>query len=161
MPKIDNLMYLLKTSHGATRKTLDGISEEESLVTIPGNPNHIRWITGHMVASITRQAQALGVTVNVPKEWITLFDRGVSPTADNSLYPSMEALRSKLAELHSAIENGAIGKTDAELDAQVEIIPGWKDSAMNFANFFCIHEFYHAGQVAMIRHTLGKTRLFG
>jgi len=161
MPKIDNLLFLLKTTHGATKKTLDGISEENSLVTIPGNPNHIRWITGHMVASVVYQARALGLAAEIPKEWSGLFGRGVEPVSDNSLYPSMEELRSKLSEIHEAIEKGAEGKSDAELDVEVEVIPGWKSSAMNMANFFCIHEFYHAGQVTMIRHTLGKTRIFG
>lgn len=161
MPKVDNLLYLLKTTHGATRKTLDGISEADSLVTIPGNPNHIRWITGHMVASVVYQAHALGVSADISKEWSALFGRGVEPVSDNSVYPPMEALRAKLTEIHEAIEKGAEGKSDAALDVEVEVIPGWKATAMNFANFFCIHEFYHAGQVAMIRHTLGKTRIFG
>ncbi|MBI5266884.1 MAG: DinB family protein [candidate division Zixibacteria bacterium] len=161
MPKVDNLLYLLKTTHGATMKTLDGISEADSLVTIPGNPNHIRWITGHLAASAVHQARALGVTAAIPSEWSAPFGRGVEPVADNSLYPSMEALRLKLGELHEVIQSGTEGKSDAELDVEIEVIPGWKATVMNFANFFCIHEFYHAGQVAMIRHTLGKTRLFG
>ena len=130
-------------------------------MTIPGNPNHIRWITGHMAASAVYQSRALGITADIPGEWSALFGRGVEPVSDNSLYPSMDALRAKLGGLHEAMENGAVGKSDAELDVEIEVIPGWKATVLNFANFFCIHEFYHAGQVTMIRHTLGKTRIFG
>jgi hypothetical protein len=161
MPKVDNLMYLLKTSHGATRKTIDGVSEEESLVSIPGNPNTIRWITGHIVVSAVPQGKVLGVNLTLPEGWERMFDRGAEPSPDTSIYPSMQSLVSTLDQFHAAIQTGAAGLSDDQLDAEKELAPGWKGSAMNLANFFCIHEFYHAGQIALIRRTLGKTRLFG
>jgi uncharacterized damage-inducible protein DinB len=51
--------------------------------------------------------------------------------------------------------------TDARLDETVELSPDWKETPMNGIFFFLKHEFYHLGQIAVVRKALGRERTFG
>ena len=37
------------TTQSMIRRLVDDINEEESMQTLGGNPNHIKWLTGHLV----------------------------------------------------------------------------------------------------------------
>ncbi len=161
MNKFENLKDLLNTVHRATRKLLDDITEEEALFQINDNFNHITWLTGHILYSAQLILDILGEKKKLPEEWVSMFRGGHELLADSSKYPSIKDLLDRLDEFYDRIDKAVDGKSDGFLDEKVEIVPDWIECRLNALQFFCAHEFYHAGQIAMIRKSLGRERSFG
>lgn len=157
----NHLYRIVRTVHGATRRLLDDVTEEESLVTVPGCPNHIRWLTGHLVTGTAMALAAAGAPVELPEGWPAHFDRGVPLAADAAVYPPMREIRDRLYADHARLQDVLRRATPEDLERENEIRPGGKQNATDAVHFFTVHEFYHAGQIAMVRRALGRAGAFG
>ncbi len=149
------------TVQGMVRPLIDDITEQESLVTIGSSPNHICWQTGHLVFTAYLAATALGGKVVIPDGWTKIFERGAKEPDGTVPIPSMSAVREELYRLHAEVVRLIDASDDSRLDIKVQIAPGWEDSPMTAVLFFCAHDFYHGGQIALIRRELGRRRVFG
>ena len=156
----EQLLYMLKTNRGVARKVLEDITEEESLARTSENLNHIRWLTGHLVYSNSYALSLLGDDSEDYKGVEKLFGAGSKVTDDSSAYPSMTSLRERLYSIHEkSIE--ALEKIE-DTDLEREVGEGkHKGPVWQKMTFFCMHEFYHAGQVVNVRNTIGRERPFG
>ncbi|MEW6050528.1 MAG: DinB family protein [Candidatus Zixiibacteriota bacterium] len=161
MTKKEHLLGHLKTVHGSIRKLVDDISEEEAIVCLPGNPNHIKFLVGHISTTAAFALTVAGVKPDYPGEWMKMFARGATVTADISVYPSIADIRTRLYALHAALEEFVATCDEGALERVNVIRPGWDENAMDGVLFFAAHDFYHAGQIAMIRRALGRDRMFG
>lgn len=161
MGKRENLRFLFKSNHGAARKLIDDITEDESMFRGKDNINHICWQTGHLVYNAGLILNILGDNSAIPEKWIELFKRGAEFHDDNSVYPAMSELKKKLYSLYEQLSCALDGITDAFLDEKIDIVPGWNETRMNGILFFCTHEFYHCGQIVIIRRLLGREQPFG
>ncbi|UCD17003.1 MAG: DinB family protein [Candidatus Zixiibacteriota bacterium] len=161
MEKKENLLFLLKSNHGALKMLLDDVSEEESMVRGEHDHNHIRWHTGHLIYAATLTLKTLDDEVQISEKWLGLFKGGSDVSDESADYPAMAELREKLYDLHARMQERVVSISDADLDRKVEITPGFESIAMNGALFFCTHEFYHAGQIANMRKIIGRERAFG
>lgn len=146
---------------GAIRKLLEDVTEDESFVTIGDSPNHICWQTGHLLFTASLRLQALGATTDIPREWVTMFSRGAKNPGDRSAVPPFVDLRTTLLSAYVQADEAVADISDEYLDSEIAIFPTWKDRALHYITFFLTHDFYHAGQVAMIRRYLGRTGTFG
>lgn len=161
MTKKENLMILLKSNHGAVRKLIDDIDDDESMVCGKDNRNHIRWLTGHLVDNAGNILKVMGAENAVSEKWLKLFGRE-SETSDNpNNYPSMAELKSKLYSLYKQIYEMLNKMTGSDLDRNIEPFPKWRTTAMDAVLFLCTHEFYHAGQITTMLRILGRERPFG
>lgn len=160
-PKRDHLLAHARTIHGATGKLIADITESESLVCLPGNPNHIRWLTGHILGSVAVRQRIVGGPLTIPGEWDKLFARGGAVPADVAAMPPMAELRDSLTKFWAEEQKAISGLTDDYLSAEADILMGWKAVRFDAALFFLSHEFYHAGQISLIRRSLGRDRMFG
>ena len=161
MTNKEHLLGHLKTIHGSIKRLIDDISEEEAIVCLPGNPNHIKFLVGHISTTAAFALTVAGAKPDCPGEWMKLFARGAQVSADISVYPPIDEIRSRLYTLHAALEEFVAKSDEAALDKVNAIRPGWDENAMDGVLFFCAHDFYHAGQIALIRHALGRERMFG
>ena len=157
----NHLYRIVRTVHGATRRLLDDVTEEESLVTVPGCPNHIRWLAGHLVTGTAMALAAAGAPVELPAGWPALFERGAPVAADAGSFPPMREIRDRLYADHARLQDALRRAKPEELERENEIQPGWKQNATDAVHFFTVHEFYHAGQIAMVRRALGRAGAFG
>ncbi len=161
MAKKENLLFLLGSNESAVRRLVDDVTDEESLVRGKDNLQHIRWQTGHLVYNAYLILRSLGEPGSLPDNWDTLFRRGCGFSDDANMYPSMAELRDKLYWFYDQIKARASKMSDDELDQVLDPEPVFDTGAMNAALFFCTHEFYHAGQIVIIRRILGRERPFG
>ena len=80
---------------------------------------------------------------------------------DNSRYPGMDEIRkifdANRKEIYSALEK----ISTKELETKREIAPRWNITPEEAMLFLCTHEFYHAGQISVLRCIIGKERAFG
>jgi len=161
MSKKENLKYSLETNQRGVRALVDDISEEDSLERGKDNLQHIRWQTGHIAYNAFDTLKSLGGEAEIPEQWRTLFNRGCKWSDDPRVYPSMTELRTKLYSLCAQINQHLEDMPEADLDVELWKELGFETTAMNTAIFFCKHEFYHMGQIAVIRRFLGRERSFG
>lgn len=155
------LKKLLTTTQGAFRRLIDDITEDESLVTINGNPNHIKWITGHALHSATQKLKAVGGEFELPEKWVELFRRGAPVSNDIASYPPFGEIREKLFQVHESIEKACENVSEDHLARPFDSSGRIKSTNISFAFFLAAHEFYHAGQIMQLRRHLGRDRLFG
>lgn len=160
MPKSDNLQYLIDTNRAALKRLLDDVSEEESLQRGNDNLLHIRWQTGHLVHSMGSMVRVLGQAYEHPEGYEKLFAAGSEISDDPSIYPNFAALRQQLYDLHDQAHIAAGRLSDPDLDRDLPRPSGQKMKVMDAAQFLCMHTFYHAGQITVIRRILGRERPF-
>ena len=160
---MDNKAFLKKVfemNSGMARKLIDDISEEESMRHDYQFCNHIRWQTGHLIKSAIHMLKLLGREETVPEEWSKLFGAGSKPFDNGSIYPSMKELREKLYYFHNQMLE-ALDKIPSEnLEKEVNLREDWKTTPLDGLDFFCRHEFYHYGQITVMRRAVGRERPF-
>ena len=149
------------TSHGMIKRLIDDITDKEALVTIGNSPNNIVWQTGHLAFTAILAATVLGGKVRLPDGWMEIFERGAKGIDGVKELPSMKSVRDELYRLQAEVVALIDASDDARLDSKVQVTPGWEDTPMNSVLFFAAHDFYHGGQIALIRRTLGRQRVFG
>jgi hypothetical protein len=157
----ETLKHQIETMHYVIKKVIDDIKEEESMRTIGSSPNHIKWQTGHLVFAAMLAGNTLGVSLAPPAGWNKLFGRGAEPPDKQKDFPPMEDLRATLYEFQKRVLAHLETVSEEHLVTKCEIAPSWEDSPLNALLFFCGHDFYHCGQIALIRHELGRERSFG
>ncbi len=157
----DALRSHLITMHGAVRRLVEDISEEESTKTIPGYGNHIKWLTGHILTTTVLSGKLLGGHIALPEGWNELFRRGAALNPDPSAFPTIEAIRERLFDYQRMVVEFLDLTNEEDLKVEIEIAPGWQDTRLGAVLFLKAHDFYHAGQIAVIRRTLGRERSFG
>jgi uncharacterized damage-inducible protein DinB len=160
MDKKENLRYLLESNHGAVRRLIDDVSDEESMFRGKDNLNHIRWHTGHIAYCANIVLRLMGEEGAFPEPWEKLFGGGSEINDKPSAYPSMPELREKLYSIYDQTDKALDKISTDDLDREIEAGSDRKITPMNGALFFCAHEFYHCGQIANLRKILGREPLF-
>lgn len=154
MTLLDAVTAQLGMLHWVTRKNVDGITHDESLVRPQNGGNPANWILGHIVATRDRVLPHLGETP-VLGEYQQLYRRGSHPGAEalpfgdllTALDVSQERMMAGLARL-----------SDEQLAAQAPFTPGGGEPG-TFASLLAtiaFHEAYHGGQLGIVRRMLGK-----
>jgi len=155
------LRKLLQSGHGSTRAMLDDITEEESIQRGGTGVNHIRWQTGHLVYGAKMILDLLKNPVEFTDDWRTLFAGGSTLSDNPSDYPPFEILRSRLYELHGQMIAALDRCSDDDLTAAVKLEDKWDTNPVDGLAFLSQHDYYHLGQVAVVRKALGRQRAFG
>jgi uncharacterized damage-inducible protein DinB len=140
-------------------RLLDDMTDEESVVMIEKIPNHIRWLTGHMVYSNGFALTQLGSKDSGWRKYEKLFGGGSEIAVDPSTYPSIAELRETLNSFYDRelelLENISDEDLERDVGEEGKPMPAWKRFS-----FICMHDFYHAGQIVQIRRALGRERPF-
>jgi len=150
----------MNITHQAMQRILEGIGEAESLIRIEGKSSHIRWIAGHNAYSAWMRLGLLDETEKLPEGWKQIFRGGSEILKDASQYPSLQEISALTKEIDDKAERAIAQVSDSDLE-QRKTMEDWEARVGDALLFLCQHEFYHVGQIAMIRRLLGRERLFG
>jgi uncharacterized damage-inducible protein DinB len=145
---------------------LDGISDSESILRLDGKGNHMRWLAGHLTGIRYRFVKRLGGQIeDYPHtDKYVLKDVPVPPNA-RALDPTIDypTLKETLEQWNKASEImiAAIGKlSEAQLNAESPFSPPFGgNTVLDSLAFLPLHEFYHIGQMSLIRTILGHKPL--
>ena len=129
------------------------ITEEHAKAHFANSPNHIAWITGHLVSSRYMLGSVLGLTDREP--FPELFERGQG-IQDNAVYPSIDKLIEGWEELSEKIMDrlGTLTEDDLQADPPIQT-PIADNTLRGFITFICHHEAYHIGQLSLARRFFG------
>lgn len=161
MDKKSDLINLMSTQQGAVKKLLDDVTDEESTYRLYEQANHIRWLAGHLVYNAGLVLKYLGSEGECPADWEIMFSRGSVTGEKSPAYPSIMEIRNQLYSMYKKQLQLLDKMTTEDFTKNLDTIDESGDSPLRSIQFLCSHEFYHLGQIMMIRRMLGRDRSFG
>ena len=149
----------LENNTGSLKMFLKDINEEESLARPDQNINHIRWIVGHIVVHAEMMLKILKGNMEMPEGWDNMFAYKSQLLDDTSQYPSMKELLDKYDDIYNSMYARLENMSDEELKQEFGEFWGKKEIRSNGIQWLGKHEYYHMGQITLIRKMLGKPTL--
>jgi len=156
----------LNFARGAVEKLIDACPANARLHCVCPGANHLTWIVGHLAWTDDYFVTALGgQESNLPggfDNWNAMFGMASTPVDDPAAYPPFEQVRRAFDERHQAVVDWFASLDESKLS---EPLP---DDLRNFAPTFAAlpgsmaaHEGMHAGQITVIRKSLGLPLVMG
>jgi len=161
MSKKENLKFMIEKNQDSLKQLLDDISDEESLDRAGGLCNPIIWQTGHLAWCADTVVWLLGGNREFPDNWTKMFEYGSKLPDDTTAFPPFGEVRGKLYELHTKVNNALEIFDENKFADEVEVEKDWRLNRLNALFSFSKHDFYHAGQITVVRNKLGRKRPFG
>ncbi len=151
-------------ARGTTLRLLEDIPEEQYLHQPVDGANHALWVVGHLAYADDYFLGAFDVRPHkLPAQWHTdLFGQGSVPSGEASVYPGMAEVIERLAGLRGEVIGWFEGMSPTELAAPLP--DDWKECGPTFAALIgaiACHESLHAGQLTLVRRSLGIAPVAG
>lgn len=163
VPALDMGLDTLAFARRTTLMLLDGFPSDKLVYQPIPDGNHAAWIAGHIAYADDYFLHMLGVRdPRLPESWHKSCGYQSLPVADAGAYPSLTELTDQLASLREEFINWLRTLSAEQLRAPLP--DDWKDFAPNYAAFIgatACHESMHAGQLTVIRKSLGLAPKFG
>lgn len=163
MDALDNAIATLNRARRITLGLFEDIPEDKLTHQVTPGANHALWIAGHVAWTDEFFRTTLGGRQGVlPDHWTDLFGQGSTPVPDRSSYPAFPELRSIMSDRREEL---CAWFKAMEPDRLACPLP---DKYESFAPNYCAlittiacHETLHAGQLTVIRKSLGIAPKFG
>jgi uncharacterized damage-inducible protein DinB len=157
----NNLTYIFKANRDTTKRLLDDISNDESIDSAGGLCNPIIWQTGHLAWCADIVVWLLGGNKTLPREWVDIFEYGSKLPEDNTEHPPFTEVRNKLYEIQQNINDLLKNVDETTFNDEVELLKDWRMNRLDALLFFAKHDYYHIGQITILRRKLGREAPFG
>lgn len=125
------------------KRNLEGISQEESLITPENGGACINWVLGHLMVSRNDIFEILGLKKIIPEHYEKYYAR----ETNNRVILNPENI-SRLMELIEESQNILIKELESRKDLD--------EKQRKELAFFGFHETYHCGQIGILRRVVGK-----
>jgi hypothetical protein len=142
-------------------KALDGVSDEQGLVRLNGDGNHLRWIAGHLTVIRYRLARRYGAQIeDYPHlDKYVLKDVPVPPNAraldTNIEYPTVKQIHDQWNYVSPLLWDAVAKLTPEELNTELKFKSPLGNAVIDSIAFTVMHEAYHVGQMSIIRKAIG------
>jgi len=157
-PAMENGLAALGFARQVTLGLLEDIPEDKLFHQITPGGNHAVWVVGHLtVTDDDTLAKLAGREAKCPEAWRSLFGMGSKPTGNPGDCPSISDLRQHLdlrrEELVEWFKSLDEAKLASSLPEELGTIAKTYGASMST---LAVHEGLHAGQLTMIRKSLGS-----
>lgn len=161
-PVLDNGLAGLAFARQTTLGLLEDIPQDKLFYQLTPGGNHAAWVMGHLaVTDDFVLTKAGGREAKCPAAWEKLFGTGSTPTGKPGDYPAVgeikEHLNLRREELIGWFKSLDEAKLASPLPEGTEWLAKTHGGAMAT---LAIHEGLHAGQLTMIRRSLGLAPKF-
>lgn len=136
---------------------LEDITQAQAVHQPFPGANHAAWIAGHIAWADDFFLTTLKPRKAVlPETYTKLFGMGSTPTADASTYPKLEQLREKLSQLREEMVAWFGNMPEQQLHASLpKEFDGFAENFAMLMSTISWHEGMHAGQLTVLRKSLG------
>lgn len=156
----DILVHSLETSQKLLNNYLADLTPQEYLHRTSPQANCAAWIVGHLIVSEHGALKAMGVenVPDLPAGFAQRFAReGDAPRASD--FGDVRGLLPLFNRLRQRMIDHARSLAEAEINKPLEKPHRLFATAGQRINFMAIHTTMHAGQITLIRRSLGKPPL--
>ena len=162
-PVFESGIAAMNFARQTTLGLLEGIPQDKLTHQPCEGANHALWIVGHLgytdLMFLTRVGKK---SIETPENWTEFFGMGSVPLPDASAYPPLGKLKEALADNRETLL-GWFGSMSAE-----ELAKPLSDDFKSFASnhgmlmtSLAFHEGLHAGQLTVVRKSLGIAPMIG
>ena len=156
-------LKVMAFSRSATIGFLDDIPLDQWCKQPVAGGNHTAWVVGHIALTDDYFLSTLsGRSSNCPESWVTLFGPGSKPVGDLSAYPAPAEMKSKLSgscdDLVAWLKSLDEKKLMSPLPQELQM---FAPTHVELCFSLAWHEGIHAGQMTMVRRSLGLAPKFG
>src|ERR1700681_1879026 len=88
---------------GFAKRLVRDLSEDQMCAQPHGVVNHPAWSLGHLAVAADHLGAVLGLSSDLPAGWVDIFKTGGTPSADRSVFPSMDEILQVMARQHARI----------------------------------------------------------
>ncbi len=148
-----------------TRQLLEDVAEDEWFAMPAGAVSHLAWQMGHLAMAeygltlLRIRGKEPTDAEFISNDFLRRFQKGSTPVADGSTYPSGAEIRLVFDRVHEQAMREMSSYTAEQL-AEPLPAPTAVTATKLGSLFFCpLHEMLHAGQIGMLRRMLGKAPL--
>ena len=153
------LMFARRVSMGL----LEDISDDQFFHQLFQGANHAAWIVGHICLNDDRFLTGLeGRPSQLPAGWAALFAAGSSPGAESDQHPTREQMMTQFEARRNELLRWFQEMPTEKLTSPVP--DDWKTFGATHGMIMSTlawHEGLHAGQLTVIRKSLGIVPKFG
>jgi DinB superfamily len=144
-------LRLLDFSNRSLGMNLQDVTHEESLVQPPGGGNCLNWVLGHIVVHRDSMLALMGRPALLDEATTARYRRGSPPvTADGPDVQRLDVLRDALERSYQQLRESVSAADEAAFAA-----PSGKGTLGDALIFLLGHEWYHGGQVGLLRRITG------
>lgn len=154
-----DLISLYEFSYGALNRNLDGVTNEESLLTPQPAGNCINWVLGHVVSARNLILTLAGGTPVQIGDAAARYRRGSAPIHDGDNVLDLGTLRGLLADSQQQLIPALAVISEETLALPVPEAmrrPPLTGSVGEALARMVFHESYHNGQIGLLRRLAGK-----
>jgi uncharacterized damage-inducible protein DinB len=145
------IIHLLDFSNRSLGMNLDGVTHEESLIHPESGGNCINWVLGHIVVHRDKMLGMLGQPTLLDEATAARYARGSRPIlAEDDGVQTLEALKDALEQSYDRVRSVLSAADEATFAA-----PSGKSTLGDSLVFLLGHEWYHGGQVGLLRRITG------
>jgi len=138
----------------AIEKNLEGLTDDEALLTPVAGASSLNWVLGHILATRRYLHQMTGTEAPWNAGALDVYNRGTSP--DSASAVPLSTLLSHFAASQTTLMHGLSAMSEADMQVEPKDVPlGEKTKAESFSGL-SFHEAYHAGQLGVLRRAAGK-----
>lgn len=162
-PVFESGIAALKFARQTTLGLLEGVPEDKLAHQPCVGANHALWIVGHLgCADLMFLTRVGNKSIESPENWAKLFGMGSVPLPDASAYPPLGKLKEALADNREALLGWFASMSAEELAKPLS--DDFKSFASNHGMLMtslAFHEGLHAGQLTVVRKSLGIAPMIG
>lgn len=162
-PLIDAGLAAMAFSRRTVTRLVEDIPQEKYCHQPVSGANHVMWVLGHLADTDDFFLETLGgKPAACPAGWQEKFRMGSKPMPNLSDYPAIEVINQQLHSRREELCAWLSSMNEAELAKPLP--KDFEGFAPNMGAMFgaiACHESLHAGQITVIRRSLGMGPKFG
>jgi hypothetical protein len=159
----EHVIEILTFSRRMTDQLLEDIPDDKLLYQPLEGGNHALWVMGHLAVTDDMFAGLYdGGSTRLPESYTNVFGMGSTPTSDPAGYPPVAEVRQQYAATRQRVLDAVRTADDATLDsAPPKDFEGFGPDRLGLLISVAWHEGLHAGQLTIVRRSLGIGPKFG
>jgi DinB family protein len=145
-----------------TQQFLDNLTPEEYFWAPSGYTTHIAWQIAHVATSqynlcLRRlRGRIAEDEAIISEQFVDMFKIGSAPVAGEKNNPPLEEIQRVFGAVHDRVLSELPLVDNAELDWPAEPPHPRFKTKLGAIEYSPLHEYVHAGQIAMLRRLMGK-----
>ncbi len=147
-------------THGSIIVNTEDITDEESVVSLPGDANCINWVVGHIIDARNQLLYLLKEQPVWDNKGLYCYARGANPKQVHELLLPFGKLKEYFKTSYERLIAGIKNVQSHELN-EISILSlsdgnSTSHTLLEWITVFSFHESYHCGQTGLQRRLLGK-----
>lgn len=162
MTRLQIALAQIQFAREYTLSLLSDIDEADWFQMPAGIGTHLAWQVGHLtmaqygLALFRQRGRTPEDAELMSARFRKQFSRGSEPDGDPANNPTPAEIRAVFEKVYAQVQKEAPTFSDAQLDEPVDMPTMVWPTKLGALHFCAAHEMLHAGQIGLLRRSLGK-----